>query len=85
MYSSDGKYDLYVGSTDRCVGVYRWNEDTKKLDMRRKFSLPGQVWHIISECVEGEEILITLNVLLSHLSLSPLLRETRLAASLRVF
>lgn len=39
----DGNYCLYVANTDRSVVVYRWNEETKHLDMLNRFSLHGQV------------------------------------------
>ena len=37
----DGTHELFVGLTDRVVGVFRWNGDT--LELHHKWILSGQV------------------------------------------
>lgn len=39
----DGKEELFVGHTDRYVGVYRWNTDFKRLQLQKRIMLERQV------------------------------------------
>ena len=40
----DGKDELFVGHTDRVVGVYRWNSELARLELKYRFTLQGQVY-----------------------------------------
>jgi len=38
-----GTHELFVGHTDRGVGVYQWSEEESNLLLVKKWSLSGQV------------------------------------------
>lgn len=39
----DSKEELFVGHTDRYVGIYRWTSDFNRLELRHRITLDRQV------------------------------------------
>lgn len=51
----DNKEELFVGHTDRYIGVYRWTNDFSRLELRHRLTLERQVRR-----ERGRDIIISL-------------------------